>query len=113
MIDFSPGKRTSSFQSPSIIAIIPISNLPFPVLVLAPAYGSEQVFIGELLFEPFAFQSICCQQEGACIFLGKEENLRMAKVVKDNPEVVPTILVLGYGDGIRVYGFFYESLHIR
>ena len=45
MIDSSLGKRTLSFQSPSIIAIIPISNLPFPVLAVAPAYGPEQVFI--------------------------------------------------------------------
>ncbi len=30
MIDSSSGERTSSFQSPTIIAIIPISNLPFP-----------------------------------------------------------------------------------
>lgn len=48
MIDSSSGERTSSFQSPTIIAIIPISNLPFPVLVVAPAHGSEQVFEGEL-----------------------------------------------------------------
>jgi len=59
MIDSSSGERTSSFQSPTIIAIIPISNLPFPVLVVAPAHGSEQVFEGELLFEPFTLHGIC------------------------------------------------------
>ena len=50
MIDSSSGERTSSFQSPTIIAIIPISNLPFPVLAVALAYGPEQVFIGDSVF---------------------------------------------------------------
>ena len=93
------------FHSLSIIAVIPITNFPFPVLVVAPAHGLEQVFEGELLFEPFALLGICRQQVGTCLFFGKEEYLRMAKVVKDNSEVMLAILVLGDGDRVRVYGY--------
>ena len=77
--------RPLSFQPSSIIAIIPITNLPFPVLVVATAHGSEQVFESKPLFESFTLHGICRQQEEACLFLGKEEHHRTAIVVEYNP----------------------------
>ena len=68
-------ERTSSLQPPSIIAIISISYLPFPVLVIAAARGMQKILEGELLFESFSLHSICRQQIDARLFFGKEENL--------------------------------------
>ena len=62
-------ERTSSLQPPSIIAIISISYLPFSVLVIAAARGMQKILEGKLLFEPFSFHGICCQQVGTCLFL--------------------------------------------
>ena len=77
MIDSSPTKRnkSSSFQPPFIIAIIPIANFPFPVLVIAATRGTQKKLEGKLLFESLTFHSICRQQIGARLFFGKEENL--------------------------------------
>lgn len=93
------------FHPPSIIAIIPITYLPFPVLVMASAHRSEQVFISELLFESFSLHGICRQQVGACLFLGKEKYLRTAIVVEDNTDIELAILVLGNVYGIDIGQF--------
>ena len=87
MIDSSPTKRnkSSSFQPPFIIAIIPIANFPFPVLVIAATSGTQEILEGKLLFESFSLHGICRQQVGACLFFGKKEYLRTAIVVEDNP----------------------------
>ena len=76
----------SSFQPTSFnIAIISIAYFPFYVLVMASSHCPEQVFECEQLSEPLTLHSICCQQIGACLFFGKEENLWMTKVIEDNP----------------------------
>ena len=80
-----------------------ITHFPFPVLTVTSASGSQQVFEGELLSEPFTLHGICCQQICACLFLGEEENLRTAKVIENNTEIVLAILVLSDGDGVCVF----------
>ena len=70
------------------IDIITVSNLPFPVLVIAAARGTQKILEGELLFESFTFHSICRQQIDARLFSGKEENLGMTIIVENNPYVV-------------------------
>ena len=104
-----PWGRTSSFQPPPIIVNIPITNLPFPVLVIAAARSTQKILEGELLFESFSLHGICRQQVGACLFLGKEKYLRTAIVVEDNTDIELAILVLGNVYGIDI-GQFWRAL---
>ncbi len=67
------------------IDIITVSNLLFPVLVIASARGMQKILEGKLQFESFTFHSICRQQIDACLLFGKEENLRMTIIVENNP----------------------------
>ncbi len=75
--------------------MVPLTNLPFPVLLIAAARGTQKLLESELLFELFTFYSICRQQIGECLMYMSAYRIEEAIIDASKAAYLATLIEKG------------------